>query len=62
MTIAGAAARCGLPESTLRYRERAGLVNRVRRGASSGRRRYRPGDVATLETLGSLRAVGLSTE
>ena len=62
MTIAEAAARCGLPESTLRYWERIGLVNRVRRDASSGHRRYRPEDVATLETLGNLRAVGLSIE
>ena len=62
MTIAEAAARCGLPESTLRYWERIGLVNRVPRDASSGHRRYRPGDVATLETLGNLRAVGLSIE
>jgi DNA-binding transcriptional MerR regulator len=52
MTIAEAAARCGLPESTLRYWERIGLVNRVQRDPSSGHRRYRPGDVATLETLG----------
>ena len=62
MTIAEAAARCGLPESTLRYWERIGLVNRVQRDASSGHRRYRPEDVATLETLGHLRAVGLSIE
>ena len=62
MTIAEAAARCGLPESTLRYWERIGLVNRVQRDASSGHRRYRPEDVATLETLGNLRAVGLSIE
>jgi hypothetical protein len=62
MTIAEAAARCGLPESTLRYWERIGLVNRVRRDASSGHRRYSPEDVATLETLGNLRAVGLSIE
>jgi DNA-binding transcriptional MerR regulator len=62
MTIAEAAARCGLPESTLRYWERIGLVNRVERDASSGHRRYRPEDVATLETLGNLRAVGLSLE
>ena len=62
MTIAEAAARCGLPESTLRYWERIGLVNRVERDASSGHRRYRPEDVATLETLGNLRAVGLSIE
>jgi MerR family transcriptional regulator, aldehyde-responsive regulator len=62
VTIAEAAARSGLPESTLRYWERIGLVNRVRRDASSGHRRYRPEDVATLETLGHLRAVGLSIE
>jgi DNA-binding transcriptional MerR regulator len=62
MTIAEAAARCGLPESTLRYWERIGLVNRVRRDASSGHRRYRPEDVATLDTLGNLRAVGLSID
>ena len=57
MTIAEAAARCGLPESTLRYWERIGLVSRVPRDASSGHRRYLPEDVATLETLGNLRAV-----
>jgi DNA-binding transcriptional MerR regulator len=34
----------------------------VQRDASSGHRRYRPEDVATLETLGHLRAVGLSIE
>ena len=62
MTIAEAAARCGLPESTLRYWERIGLVNRVQRDVPSGHRRYRREDVATLETLGNLRAVGLSIE
>jgi MerR family transcriptional regulator, aldehyde-responsive regulator len=62
MTIAEAAARCGLPESTLRYWERIGLVSPVQREASSGHRRYRPEDVATLETLGNLRAVGLGIE
>jgi MerR family transcriptional regulator, aldehyde-responsive regulator len=62
MTIAEAAARCGLPESTLRYWERIGLVHRVERDVSSGHRRYRPEDVATLETLANLRAVGLSIE
>ncbi len=60
MTIAEAAARCGPPESTLRCWKRTGLVNRVERDASSGHRRYRPDDVATLETLGNPRAVGLS--
>jgi DNA-binding transcriptional MerR regulator len=50
MTIAEAAARRGPPESTLRCWKRTGLVNRVERDASSGHRRYRPDDVATLET------------
>jgi DNA-binding transcriptional MerR regulator len=58
MTIAEAAARCGLPESTLRYWERIGLVNRVQRDASSGHRRYRPEDVATLGTAWSRSAPG----
>jgi MerR family transcriptional regulator, aldehyde-responsive regulator len=62
VTIAEAAARCGLPESTLRYWERIGLVRPVPRDVSSGHRRYDAEDVATLETLGNLRAVGLSIE
>jgi NAD(P)-dependent dehydrogenase (short-subunit alcohol dehydrogenase family)/DNA-binding transcriptional MerR regulator len=59
LTIAQAAARAGLPESTLRYWERIGLVRPIERDGSSGHRRYRAEDVATLETLGNLRAVGL---
>jgi DNA-binding transcriptional MerR regulator len=62
LTIAQASARCGLPESTLRYWERIGLVRPVERDVSSGHRRYTRVDVATLETLGNLRAVGLSIE
>jgi DNA-binding transcriptional MerR regulator len=60
LTIAEAAARSGLPESTLRYWERIGLVGRIARDESSGHRRYSRDDVALLETLGNLRAVGLS--
>jgi DNA-binding transcriptional MerR regulator len=60
LTIAEAAARSGLPESTLRYWERIGLVGRIARDESSGHRRYSREDVARLETLGNLRAVGLS--
>lgn len=59
MTIAQAAARAGLPESTLRYWERSGLIRPVERDGLSGHRRYSAEDVATLETLGNLRAVGL---
>jgi DNA-binding transcriptional MerR regulator len=61
-TVAEAVARCGLPESTLRYWERIGLVRPIERDASSRHRRYSIEDVATLETLANLRAVGLSIE
>jgi DNA-binding transcriptional MerR regulator len=61
-TIAEAVARCGLPESTLRYWERIGLVRRIERDASSRHRRYSVEDVTMLETLANLRAVGLSIE
>jgi DNA-binding transcriptional MerR regulator len=61
-TIAEAVARSGLPESTLRYWERIGLVRPVARDASSRHRRYSAAEVATLETLANLRAVGLSIE
>jgi len=61
-TIAEAVARCGLPESTLRYWERIGLLRPVARDESSHHRRYSNADVATLETLANLRAVGLSIE
>lgn len=62
LTIAEVATQCGVPESTLRYWERIGLVGRVRRDASSGHRRYSGEAVTTLETLANLRAVGLSIE
>ncbi len=61
-TIAEAAARCGLPESTLRYWESIGLIHPVARDESSGHRRYAQEDVVLLETLSNLRAVGLSIE
>ena len=61
-TIAETVARSGLPESTLRYWERIGLVRPIERDASSHHRRYSREDVATLETLANLRAVGLSIE
>lgn len=61
-TIAAAAARAGLPGSTLRYWERIGLVRPVDRDESSGHRRYSEEEVAQLETLANLRAVGMSIE
>jgi MerR family transcriptional regulator, aldehyde-responsive regulator len=62
LSISEAAARCGLPESTLRYWERIGLVHPVSRDDSSGHRRYCTAEVSQLETLANLRAVGLSIE
>jgi DNA-binding transcriptional MerR regulator len=62
LTIAAMAARCGLPESTLRYWERIGLVGPVWRDPSSGHRRYDEAEALQLETLANLRAVGLSIE
>ena len=51
LTIAAVVARCGLPESTLRYWERIGLTPPVARDPSSGHRRYCEEDVVRLETL-----------
>lgn len=62
LSIAGAAARCGLPQSTLRYWERIGLVAPILRDPGSGHRLYSLAEVAQLETLGNLRAVGLSLD
>ncbi|MGW0638281.1 MerR family transcriptional regulator [Nocardia salmonicida] len=59
LTIAQASALTGLPESTLRYWERIGLVRSVERDPFSGHRRYSDDDIRTLETLGNLRAVGM---
>jgi len=60
LTIGNVAARVGLPESTLRYWEQIGLLDQVDRDYSSGHRRYTESEVALLETLGNLRAVGMS--
>jgi DNA-binding transcriptional MerR regulator len=62
MTIASASAQAGLPESTLRYWERIGLIEPVDRDPSSRHRRYSDDEVARLESLANLRAVGLSIE
>jgi MerR family transcriptional regulator, aldehyde-responsive regulator len=59
-TIAEAAALTGLPQSTLRYWERIGLVEPIDRDRSSGHRRYSAEDIELLDTLGNLRAVGMT--
>jgi DNA-binding transcriptional MerR regulator len=49
----------GLSEHTLRYYERAGLLDPIRRQSSSRHRRYAAIDVARLRTLACLRAAGM---
>jgi DNA-binding transcriptional MerR regulator len=54
--------RSGLSEHTLRYYERIGLLDRVKRDRSSGHRRYTAQDVQNIETLACLRTTGMSIE
>ena len=54
--------RSGLSEDTLRYYERIGLLNRVKRDNSSGHRRYSADDIRNIEALACLRATGMSIE
>ncbi len=58
LTIAGAARATGVSAHTLRYYERAGLINGVDR-ADSGHRRYDDADLAWIEVLQRLRATGM---
>lgn len=50
----------GLPESTLRYYESIGVLNRVSRDTSSGHRRYTDGDIDLAISVACLSATGLS--
>jgi DNA-binding transcriptional MerR regulator len=58
-TIGEATELSGLSEHTLRYYERAGLLDPIRRQSSSRHRRYAGDDVARLRTLACLRAAGM---
>jgi DNA-binding transcriptional MerR regulator len=58
LTIADAARLSGVSAHTLRYYERAGLINGVGR-ADSGHRRYSDEDLAWIEVLQRLRATGM---
>jgi DNA-binding transcriptional MerR regulator len=58
LTIADAARATGVSAHTLRYYERAGLINGVDR-ADSGHRRYDDADLAWIEVLQCLRATGM---
>ena len=61
-SIQQAARLTGLSEHTLRYYERARLLDPVRRQSSSRHRRYSADDVARLRTLACLRAAGMPLE
>lgn len=54
--------RSGLSEHTLRYYERIGLLDRVKRDSNSGHRRYTAEDVQNIETLACLRTTGMSID
>jgi DNA-binding transcriptional MerR regulator len=53
------ASRCGMTAHTLRYYERAGLIQPVRRG-QGGQRRYSDQDEEWLKFLKSMRATHMS--
>jgi DNA-binding transcriptional MerR regulator len=59
LTVQQTAERSGLSEHTLRYYERAGLLEQVRRHDSSRHRRYSAADLAKIQTLACLRATGM---
>jgi DNA-binding transcriptional MerR regulator len=58
LSIAEAAEISGLSAHTLRYYERAGLLERVGRNGS-GHRRYREADLERIAFLAQLRATGM---
>lgn len=58
LTIAEAARASGVSAYTLRYYERAGLIDGVDR-ADSGHRRYSEDDLAWIHVLQCLRATGM---
>ncbi|MEU6481867.1 MerR family transcriptional regulator [Streptomyces sp. NPDC047017] len=59
LTIAQVAERTGLTHDTLRYYEKAGLIERVGR-TTGNQRRYQTADLAWLEFLLRLRETGMS--
>jgi DNA-binding transcriptional MerR regulator len=58
LTISEAARAAGISAHTLRYYERAGLLDPVGR-AASGHRRYADEDLARIEFLTKLRSTGM---
>jgi DNA-binding transcriptional MerR regulator len=60
LTIQQVSRRSGLSESTLRYYENIGLIDKVPRDERSGHRRYPPDLVAATEAMSCLRGMGMS--
>jgi DNA-binding transcriptional MerR regulator len=58
LTISDAARASGVSAHTLRYYERAGLLDPVDR-AASGHRRYAPEDLVRIQFLTKLRSTGM---
>ncbi|MBW3082728.1 MerR family transcriptional regulator [Bifidobacterium phasiani] len=58
-TIREAAMLSGLPESTLRYYEKIGIIPRIARDPSSGHRVYSDDDIESLVTISCLSATGM---
>ena len=61
-TIMEAAKLSGLPESTLRYYETIGLIDRIRRGVTSKQREYSDDDINMIIAVACLSATGMSIE
>lgn len=61
-TISEVAAITGLPDSTLRYYERIGLVDRITRHESSKQRVYSQDDVDRIVMIACLSATGMSIQ
>lgn len=62
LTVQETAELTGMSEYNLRYYEKIGLISPVNRQSSSKHRRYRSEDIAKIETLACLRAVGMPIE
>ncbi len=61
-TISEAAKISGLPDSTLRYYERIGLIEPIERDSSSKQRIYTQDDLDRIALIAGLNATGMSIE
>lgn len=61
-SIMEAAKLSGLPESTLRYYETIGLIDTIRRGATSKQREYTDDDINMIIAVACLSATGMSID